>query len=265
MDVGPGEGGPDFRPAGYRNGEGEDAVQVEAGGRQRGHPDDAGDQDRAADDVELLAVEHVELDVEHGEPDPHGRDDLHHGEAPVCVQELHPLEQHEEGTHNEGQRRQPASALAELHHRLFYGLVVAPAYGVDELPDERPGARPAGRGRTGGRGEVRGGSGLANGGGRRGGPGALRCAPVLVVHRHFRPSFRPASRPLHSGPLPGHCAGGAVPQSPPATPHSDTVIVTPGRGRRKGQRLSAGAHGSRSRAAGEWAGPPAVRHTRRWS
>jgi hypothetical protein len=130
VDVGPAEkAGRIFGWPGYRNGEGEDAVQVEAGRRERGHPDDAGDQERAADDVELLAVEHVELDVQHGEPDPHGRNDLHHCEAPVGVQELHALEQHEEGTHDEGQRRQPAPALAELDHRLFHGLVVAPAVG----------------------------------------------------------------------------------------------------------------------------------------
>ncbi len=169
------EGGADLGLAGHRDGEGEDAVQVEAGCGERGHPEDARDQERAADDVELPPVQDVELDVQHGDPDPHGGHDLHHGQAPVGVEELHALEQHEEGTDDQGERREPALALAELDHRLLHRLVVAPPDGVDEPPDER--ARRAAR-RRAARGSA------ASGSGGRGGPGAVRCAPVVVVHRH---------------------------------------------------------------------------------
>ena len=66
------------------------------------------------------------------------------GETPVGVEELHALEQHEEGAHDQGQRGEPAAALAELEHRLLHGLVVAAPDGVDEPPDGGADARRAG-------------------------------------------------------------------------------------------------------------------------
>ena len=196
--IGQAEGGADLGLARRRDGEGEDAVEVEAGRGERGHREDAGDQERPADDVELLAVQHVELDVQHGDPDPHGGDDLDHGQTPVRVEELHALEQHEEGAHDQGQWGEPTLALAELEHGLLHRLVVAAADGVDEPLHERPDARPP----------AEGGAGV----GRSGRPGALRCAPIVVVHRHWPPL------------IPVHRAVVVVPRPRPATPHPTSSL-----------------------------------------
>ena len=60
------------------------------------------------------------------------------GEAPVREEELHALEQHEEGADDQAQGGQPAAALAQLEHRLLDGVVVAAPDGVDEPGDGRP-------------------------------------------------------------------------------------------------------------------------------
>ena len=136
--VGLAEGGADLWLAGLRDGEGEDPVEVEAGRRDGDHAQHGGNQDGTAEDVELLAVEHVHLDVQHGGPDPHGGHDLHQGEAPVRHEELQALEQHQEGAHDQGQGGEPPAALAELEHGLLDGVVVAAVDGLDQAADARP-------------------------------------------------------------------------------------------------------------------------------
>ena len=194
-----------FGGPGTADGEGEDAVQVEAGRGEHDHPEDARDQQRAADDVELLAVEDVELDVEHGDPDPHGGHDLNHGQPPVGVEELHALEQHEEGTHDQGQRGEPAPALAELEDRLLHRLVVAAPDGVGQPADQ--GTRP--------------------------GPGA--SGRVQATDRQI-PEAR--SRPVRSD-LPWSTVTGC-----PSSPHLDSAIVARRNGRERPERVCGPGRGT---------------------
>ena len=98
-----------------------------------------------------LPAEHVDLEVEHGRPDPHGRQDLHQGEPPVGDQQLQPLEEHGERPDHQGQGRQPPAALAEGEDGVLdHGLVVRPDGGDQalDLLDDRgpPGQRPTGSG-----------------------------------------------------------------------------------------------------------------------
>ena len=162
VPVGLGEGRADLGLARIGDGEGEDPVQVEARRGEQRHAQDGGDEKGPADDVELLAVKHVELDIEHGEPDPHGGDDLHQREAPVRDEQLQALEEHQESADDECQGGEPAPALAELEHRLLDGGVVAGADGIDEADDRGPDAA-------------------------RGGCVDAGCAPPVLVHRHLRP------------------------------------------------------------------------------
>ncbi len=114
------------------DGKGEDRVEEKAPCCQRGDGQCERDEDRTAHDVELLPVQHVQLDVEHRHPDPHGRQDLHQGQPPVDEERLEPLEEHEEGAHDQGERRQPASRTAQVENGLPHRFLVA---GLDE-PDQ---------------------------------------------------------------------------------------------------------------------------------
>ncbi len=252
------EGGPDLGLPRLRNGEGEHTVEVEAGRRDRDDGQHTRDEDGATDDVELLAVEHVHLDVEHGGPDPHGGHDLHEGEAPVGDEQLQALEQHEEGAHDQRQRGQPAAAVAELEHGLLDGAVVAAVDGVDQARDARadalpPGGRSRARSRRAGRRGVR--------IGQRGWAVtdcalafvAAGCASILVVNRHW--SFLAIAGP---GLNPHHCRPGRAvgkgrrhgPARPPGLPRPAHGLPRPAHGLpRPAHGLRSLAHGSTTRVA----------------
>jgi hypothetical protein len=199
--VGLAEGGADLDPLLARAGDGEreDAVEIEAGRRHGRHRQRQRNEDRPADDVELLAVQQVDFDVEHGRPDPHGRDDLHHGQAPVGDEELEALQQHDERADDEGQGCQPAPGAAQGQDGLLHFGVVAAADDVGEAEDGHAGATEDGRpgggvGRgPGRRGRTRQGRRIGRWAGS-GGASLVRCPPLLVVHRRCRPSPSPGHR-----------------------------------------------------------------------
>ena len=94
---GPGERRPDHRRSRPGDGKGEDGVQEEAHGGDRGHGEHERDHDRPVHYMEGLPAQHVGLQIEHGEPDPHRREHLDQGKPPVGDQQLHPVEQHHQG------------------------------------------------------------------------------------------------------------------------------------------------------------------------
>ena len=65
---------------------------------------------RVLEDVEPLAVQHVGLDVDHDHPDPHGRQDLDQGQAPVDEQGLR--------TPWNSMAKPPTSRASGASHRL---------------------------------------------------------------------------------------------------------------------------------------------------
>ena len=111
------------------------------------------------------------------------------GQPPVGEEELHALEEHEEGADDQGQRGEPAPALAQLEHRLLHGLVVAAPDGVDRAG--RSGAPTRAR---------RVGEPAADG---TGGYRAARSRPVRSDPRGppslVAPHRRPATPPLSRG------------------------------------------------------------------
>ena len=163
-----GERGPDLRPARPGDGEREHGVQEETRRRDRGHGQHQRDHDRPGQFVKRLPVQHVRLQVEHGGPDPHRRQHLDQGEPPVREQQLHPREQHGNGTDGQRERSQPAPGPAQLQDPGFDGRHIAVPDGADQL--HGPGAqccppRPGclgtrvgyGSGSVAGRGELAGG------------------------------------------------------------------------------------------------------------
>jgi hypothetical protein len=127
--------GLDLRLTRGHDGEGEHRVQKEAGGGHRGDGHHDGDQDRAAQDMEALAVEDVRLQVERRNPDPHRRKHLDQQEPPVREQQFHPVEQHHEGADDEGKRGERPVRPAEREHGSLDHGFVAVSYGAHECPD----------------------------------------------------------------------------------------------------------------------------------
>ena len=84
-------------------------------------------------DVERPPVQGVRLEVQHRQPDPHRRQDLHHGQPPVGEHELHALEQHHEGAHRECEGCQPATRAAHAQDRCLDHRLVAVADGLDQF------------------------------------------------------------------------------------------------------------------------------------
>ena len=116
-------------------------------------------------------MQDVDLDVEHGQPDPHGRDDLHQRQAPIRDQELEALEEHEEGADDQSEGGEPAAAPAQIEHGPLHRGVVATPDGIDQAEDG--GADPFAA------------LGAADGGGRR--------THIVVVHRHPGPLVGPVA------------------------------------------------------------------------
>jgi hypothetical protein len=78
-------------------------VQEIASRGDRGHRENHEDHDRPSYHMERLPVQHMGFQVEHGGPDPHGRQHLDQGEPPVGEQQLYSLKEHGEGTDGQGQ------------------------------------------------------------------------------------------------------------------------------------------------------------------
>ena len=85
------------------------------------------------EDVERSPVQNVGLEVEHREPDPHRRQDLDQGQAPVGEDELHSLEEHLEGPHGQRKGCEPAARAAHAQYRRLHHRFVAVADGLDQL------------------------------------------------------------------------------------------------------------------------------------
>ena len=105
-----------------------------------------GDENGTLQHGETLALEHVDLEVEHGGPDQHGREDLDESETPVREQEPNTLEQHCEGTHQEAERRQQPVPAAQVDEDCLDRLVVTVPDGGNEprpSPSHLPRARNA--------------------------------------------------------------------------------------------------------------------------
>ncbi len=217
--VGPAEGRVDLGLPRHRDGEREHAIQVEAGRGERSHSEHARDQQRAPDDMELSAVQDVDLDVEHGHPDPHGRHDLDQGEPPIRVEQLDALEQHEKGTDDQAQRGEPTPARAQLEHRILHGGVVTAPDGVDQPADGGRDAVAASESGVGGN--------IRSGGRRR--AGGVCCSPFVIVRGHVLPFVWPTSPAAPRG---------CWRSLPAAAPRVVLVIVTPDRRCGKEQRLS---------------------------
>ena len=104
----------DLRAAGLSDREREYGVQVEA--RRGDHSDAKHQRDhdrRSLQLVERLAVQHVNLQVQHGRPDPHRGQHLDQGEPPVAEQQLDPVEEHREGSDGQGKGSQPRPGAAQ--------------------------------------------------------------------------------------------------------------------------------------------------------
>ena len=127
-----------LRPSGLRDREGKHRVEEEARHRHRHDQEADRDQNRSANDVKRLAVQHVGLQVEHGQPDQHRRKDLHEHQPPIGDDQPQPVEQQHEGPHGERQRRELAPAVAEPEDCLLYLLLVTPLDGRYERSDTRP-------------------------------------------------------------------------------------------------------------------------------
>ena len=131
------DGRPDLGAAGLRDREGEHGVEEEARDRDRDDQQAGWDQNGAAHDGEGFVVQHVRLEIEHRQPDPHRREDLHEGEPPVGDEQPEPVEQHHERADGERERGEDAPRLAEPQDRLLdLGFVV-----VLDGPHERPDTR----------------------------------------------------------------------------------------------------------------------------
>ena len=75
------------------------------------------------------------LDVQHGGPDPHGREDLNQGEAPVREDEPQSFEQHGKGADGHPQGREYAPAGTQVTNCGLNGPIVAIADGDHQDPD----------------------------------------------------------------------------------------------------------------------------------
>src|SRR5580700_2943842 len=129
------ESGPDGGRTLARDSKGEHGVQEEARRGKGGNGQDDRDHDGTGQYMERLPVQHVSLQVEHGGPDPHRRRDLDQGQAPVSEQQLHSVKQHGQGTDRQSEGSEPSPRTAQPYYRLFYGLTVAVADGLNDLPD----------------------------------------------------------------------------------------------------------------------------------
>ena len=94
--------------------------------------------------VEALPVEHVGLQVEHGGPDQHGRQDLDEGQPPVGEERLDPLEEHGEASDQQGQGCQPPAPLTEGEHRGLHHVVVAVPDRLHQVAEEYADLGPSG-------------------------------------------------------------------------------------------------------------------------
>ena len=147
-DVSPGFGerGLDLRLlAGLGDRETEHRVEIEGGRGDRDDGEQQRDEQRAAHDVELPTAEHVALQIHHRQPDPHGRQHLDQGQLPVGDEQPDSLEEHREGTHDQGQRSEEAIALAEGEDGVLDLAVVPLSDRLDQSAEERSDASPTGR------------------------------------------------------------------------------------------------------------------------
>jgi hypothetical protein len=135
----------------------EHGVEEEARRGDRRDDEHDRDQHRAAQHVEGLVMQRVCLQVVHGEPDPHRRQDLHQRQPPIREQQPEPVEQHREPTDHEGERSEQAMRPAEAQDHLLSGLLVAIAYRPHKSAKAgRDGrVRPCGRPSCLGRGRIR--------------------------------------------------------------------------------------------------------------
>ena len=125
---------PDLRCAGLNDREPEHGVEEEAGrGDRRDHEHDR-DQDRAAQHVQGLAVQHVRLEVVHRQPDPHRRQDLNEREPPVREQQLEPVEEHHEAADHQRERSEHAPRPTQADDQLLHHRLITIAHSHDELP-----------------------------------------------------------------------------------------------------------------------------------
>jgi hypothetical protein len=77
-----------------------------------------------ADRAVIAALARLQLEVQHGGPDPHGRKYLDQGEPPVGQKQPQALEEHGQGAHRERQGREDAPRMAQPHHGgLQHGVV----------------------------------------------------------------------------------------------------------------------------------------------
>ena len=129
------ERGPDRGRTVARDGKGEYGVQEETRRGNSGNGQDDRDHDGTGQYMERLPVQHVGLQVEHGGPDPHRRQDLDQGQPPVGEQQLHAVKQHGQGTDRQSEGSEPPPRTAQPYYRLFYGRTVVVADGLNELPD----------------------------------------------------------------------------------------------------------------------------------
>ena len=120
---------------GVRDREREHGVEEEAA---RGDGDDQEcerDQDWPANDVKRLAVQHVQLQIEHRQPDPHGWKQRDQSEAPVSDDQLQGVEQNRDRADRKGKWREYLARAAQAENRLLDLRLVAVLYRPEERPD----------------------------------------------------------------------------------------------------------------------------------
>ena len=129
------EPGSDLGRAGACDREREYRIEEVTHCRDRRDEQDQRDDDRAADDVERLAVERVELEIEQRQPDPHRGHDLDEHQPQVGADEPQSLEQHRERPDGQGQRGEPTTRPAEAQNGCLHRGRVAVANCTDECED----------------------------------------------------------------------------------------------------------------------------------
>ena len=130
------EHGLQVRRARPRDREGEGGVEEERAYRDQDSEHEQHHDDRPADDVEFLAVQHVRLQVERHRPDQQGRKSLDQHQPPVRHQQPQRAEQHDERADDQGQRREDLPSPGELEDCLLDRVFVAVTDGDNEPPPE---------------------------------------------------------------------------------------------------------------------------------
>ena len=129
------DGRPNLGATRPRDREREHRVEEEARHGDRDDGQDDRDEDRAAEHVEGVALQHVDPEVRHRHPDPDRREELYEREAPVGHEQLESVEQQREGADREREWREHAPRAAQAEDRLLDPGLVALLDGAHERAD----------------------------------------------------------------------------------------------------------------------------------